>query len=70
SPKNRERRNLFRQAKRVPLARFRAERVGFAVCNSHTHKQSSGTLVCFFFVLFLSNKEKGHRSPLSKGNIL
>ena len=29
-------------------------------------KRSNGTLVCFFFVLFLSNKEKGHRSPLSK----
>ncbi|MBQ2987555.1 MAG: hypothetical protein IJD59_00460, partial [Clostridia bacterium] len=30
-------------------------------------KQSSGTLVCFFLVLFLSNKEKAHRFPFSKG---
>ncbi|MBQ2987781.1 MAG: hypothetical protein IJD59_01610, partial [Clostridia bacterium] len=63
-PKNRERRNLFRQAKRVPLARFRAERVGFAVYRSHTHERSSGTLVYFFLVLFLLKKEKVRRSPL------
>ncbi|MBQ2988037.1 MAG: hypothetical protein IJD59_02930, partial [Clostridia bacterium] len=49
---------------------FAQSPAGFAVYRSHTHQRSNGTFVCFFFVLFLSNKEKGHRSPLSKGNIL
>ncbi|MBR6744649.1 MAG: hypothetical protein IKM00_05480, partial [Clostridia bacterium] len=51
-------------------AGVRAERVGFAVCNSHAHQQSSGTLVYFFLVLFLLKKEKVHRSPLIKGKKL
>ena len=30
-------------------------------------KRSTCKVVCFFFYLFLSDKEKGNRFPLSKG---
>ncbi|MBQ2989621.1 MAG: hypothetical protein IJD59_11010, partial [Clostridia bacterium] len=53
-------------AKRVPSARFRAERVGFAVYRSHTHRRSNGTFVCFFLQLFLSNKEKVDVPPYQR----
>jgi len=41
-----------------------AQVFGLSVYRSYTHKRSNGTFVCFFFVLFLSNKEKGHRFSL------
>jgi len=44
-----------------------AQVFGLSVYRYHTHKRSNGTFVCFFFVLFLSNKEKGHRSSFMKG---
>ena len=40
---------------------------GFAVYSSHTRKPSNRRLVNFFFVLFLFDKEKEHRSPFPKG---
>ncbi|MBR6744308.1 MAG: hypothetical protein IKM00_03715, partial [Clostridia bacterium] len=50
-------------------AGVRAERVGFAVYNSHMHQRSNGTFVCFFLQLFLSNKEKVDRFPLYQRGI-
>ncbi|MBQ2987883.1 MAG: hypothetical protein IJD59_02135, partial [Clostridia bacterium] len=49
---------------------FAQSPAGFAVLCSRTHQRSNGTFVCFFLQLFLSNKEKVDRFPLSKGNIL
>ncbi|MBR6744314.1 MAG: hypothetical protein IKM00_03745, partial [Clostridia bacterium] len=46
---------------------FAQSPAGFAVLCSRTHRRSNRRLVCFFLQLFLSNKEKVDRFPLSKG---
>ncbi|MBQ2989567.1 MAG: hypothetical protein IJD59_10725, partial [Clostridia bacterium] len=49
-------------------AGVRAERVGFAVCNFHTHQRSNRRFANFFFAtFFFLGKKKVDRSPFVKG---
>ena len=59
--KNRERRNTLAPSKTSTLAWAFAK--SSADFSHRSRKRSTCKVVCFFFYLFLSNKEKGNRSP-------
>ena len=63
-PKNRERRNTLAPSKISTLAWAFAK--SFAGFSCRSRKRSTCKVVCFFFYLFLSNKEKGNRSPFQR----